>query len=293
MRKASVAPVVAPPNTMATPRTRPKIAPAARVRIEPGTKAMVATTYPAEEQRTGGAESGDPVDERRQQRAEATPGQEQDEAGEPKSQESQGQPARPAGRGGARVIVHGGQADRCGVCARPVRDYHARGRSRSRAAEGPAMIVLKRILVPTDFGDASEAALVYAKALADAFSSSLHLLHVTEDLICPTWATDAYAASLPGIYEEIERQGRERLEQVLSPEERERYHAELVQLSGSPFVEIIRYAREVQADLIVLGTHGRGAIAHMLLGSVAERVVRKAPCPVLTVRPAEHEFVMP
>lgn len=166
----------------------------------------------------------------------------------------------------------------------------ARGREQR---EGPSMIALKRILVPTDFGDASEAALGYAKALADAFSSSLHLLHVTEDLISPTWATDAYAASLPGIYEEIERQGRERLEQVLSPDERERYRAELVQLSGSPFVEIIRYAREAQADLIVLGTHGRGAIAHMLLGSVAERVVRKAPCPVLTVRPAEHEFVMP
>ena len=61
----------------------------------------------------------------------------------------------------------------------------------------------------------------------------------------------------------------------------------------SEFVEIIRYARENNIDLLVLGTHGRGAIAHMLMGSVAEKIVRKAPCPVLTVRHPEHEFVMP
>jgi nucleotide-binding universal stress UspA family protein len=62
---------------------------------------------------------------------------------------------------------------------------------------------------------------------------------------------------------------------------------------GSPFVEIIRYARDEKIDLIVMGTHGRGPMAHLLLGSVAERVVRKAPCAVLTVRPAEHKFVRP
>jgi nucleotide-binding universal stress UspA family protein len=62
---------------------------------------------------------------------------------------------------------------------------------------------------------------------------------------------------------------------------------------GSPFLEIIRYAKEKNIDLIVLGTHGRSGLAHVMLGSVAERVVRIAPCPVLTVRHPEHEFVMP
>ena len=62
---------------------------------------------------------------------------------------------------------------------------------------------------------------------------------------------------------------------------------------GPPFLEIVRYAQEANIDLIVLGTHGRGGLAHMLLGSVAEKVVRKAPCPVLTVRHPEHEFVAP
>ena len=64
-------------------------------------------------------------------------------------------------------------------------------------------------------------------------------------------------------------------------------------VAGTPFVEIVRTARAEGADLIIIGTHGRGAVAHALLGSVAEKVVRKAPCPVLTVRQGEHEFVAP
>ncbi len=62
---------------------------------------------------------------------------------------------------------------------------------------------------------------------------------------------------------------------------------------GSPFFEIVRAAKREDADLVIVGTHGRGAIAHVLLGSVAEKVVRKAPCPVLTVREGVHDFVMP
>ena len=62
---------------------------------------------------------------------------------------------------------------------------------------------------------------------------------------------------------------------------------------GTPFLEIIRYAKEKDIDMIVMGTHGRSGLVHMLMGSVAEKVVRKAPCPVLTVRPEGHKFVMP
>jgi nucleotide-binding universal stress UspA family protein len=64
-------------------------------------------------------------------------------------------------------------------------------------------------------------------------------------------------------------------------------------LTGTPFLEVIRYARENEIDLIVIGTHGRSGLVHVLMGSVAERIVRKAPCPVLTVRPEGHDFVMP
>ena len=155
------------------------------------------------------------------------------------------------------------------------------------------MPAIRTILLATDFSDASEAALAYAKTLAEAFGASLHVLHVLEDLAAHAWKTEVYVAALPGVHEEMERQARERLEALLTVEERQRYRATLALRSGSPFVEVVRYAREEHVDLIVLGTHGRGAIAHMLLGSVAERVVRKAHCPVLTVRQAAHEFVMP
>ena len=64
-------------------------------------------------------------------------------------------------------------------------------------------------------------------------------------------------------------------------------------LEGAPFAEIVRYAREKDVDLIVMGTHGHTGLAHVLVGSVTEKVVRKAPCPVLTVRHPEHEFVHP
>lgn len=155
------------------------------------------------------------------------------------------------------------------------------------------MIALKKILLATDFSDASEAAAAYARVLADAFSGSIHVLHVLEDLAAHAWTTEVYVAALPGVHEEMERQARERLEAVFSPEARARYRVTTVLRTGSPFVEIVRYAREESMDLIVLGTHGRGPIAHMLIGSVAERVVRKAHCPVLTVRSERHAFEMP
>ena len=146
------------------------------------------------------------------------------------------------------------------------------------------MLAIKRILVPTDFSEPSQDALVYAKGLADAFGSSLHVLHVLEDLAAHAWTTEVYVAALPGVHEEMERQANDRLNELLSEEEQRKYNAKLVLRTGSAFVEVVRHAREEGIDLIVMGTHGRGAIAHMLLGSVAERVVRKAPCPVLTVR---------
>ncbi len=155
------------------------------------------------------------------------------------------------------------------------------------------MLSINAILVPTDFSDASEAALTYARGLANAFGSSLHLVHVMEDLLAHAWSAEVYVASMPNLREEVEKEARQRLATMLPDEERQRYRAVLALLAGNPFIEIIRYAKTNNIDLIVIGTHGRGPIAHMLLGSVAERVVRKSPCPVLTVRQAQHQFVMP
>ena len=155
------------------------------------------------------------------------------------------------------------------------------------------MLTIKTILVPTDFSEASQAALEYAKGLAVAFGSSIHVVHVMEDLLAHAWSAEVYVASMPNLREEIEKEAHERLAAMLSDDERARFSVKTVVVAGSPFLEIVRYAKTNDIDLIVIGTHGRGPIAHMLLGSVAERVVRKSPCPVLTVRDAQHDFVMP
>ena len=155
------------------------------------------------------------------------------------------------------------------------------------------MLSIKSVLVPTDFSDASETALTYGRGLAEAFGASLHLVHVMEDLLAHAWAAEVYVAAVPNLREEIERESQQRLSAMLPEADRERLRAEIALLSGNPFIEIIRYAKAHDIDLIVMGTHGRGPIAHMLLGSVAEKVVRKSPCPVLTVRDAQHKFVMP
>lgn len=152
------------------------------------------------------------------------------------------------------------------------------------------MIVLKNILVPTDFSETSDAAVKYARALAGAFGASLHVLHVVENPFVYGWTAGDYNFSF---LESIERDARERLAKVLSAKEREKFHPRLIVQTGNPYLEIVRYAANQTIDLIVIGTHGRGPIIHMLMGSVAEKVVRKAPCPVLTVRHPQHEFVMP
>ena len=152
------------------------------------------------------------------------------------------------------------------------------------------MIALKRILVPTDFSECSDAALKYARALNETFGATLHLLHVVQDPYTQPWAAEAFPTPLGEMLVQWETQARQRLATLL-PEGDDRTGAVIATIVGSPFYEIVRYATEQQIDLIVIGTHGRGPLGHMLLGSVAEKVVRKAPCPVLTVRHPQHEFV--
>jgi nucleotide-binding universal stress UspA family protein len=152
------------------------------------------------------------------------------------------------------------------------------------------MIALKTVLVPTDFSECSEAAVRYGRALAEAFGATLHLLHVVQDPYKQAWAAEGFAAPVTDMLVEWETQARKRLEETAAacaP-----VQTTVATRIGSPFYDIGTYASENNVDLIVLGTHGRGPIGHMLLGSVAERIVRKAPCPVLTVRHPQHEFVV-
>ena len=154
------------------------------------------------------------------------------------------------------------------------------------------MIVLKKILVPTDFGDAADAALHYARALARNFGASVDVLHVAEDLSSRMFAGEVYVAMPATLQKDVEDMARKQLDQRLIDNDPEPLPVQrIVITSNAPALTIVNYARESNVDLIVMGTHGRGAMAHMLMGSVAERVVRLAGCPVLVVRHPEHDFV--
>ena len=156
------------------------------------------------------------------------------------------------------------------------------------------MITLKRILVATDFGEASDAALAYGRELARTFGATLELLYVTENVLTRGFGVEGYVSAFPDLQRDLDEAAARQLEAMLSDEDRKDLGAlALVLTMNSPAAAIVAHAAESNADLIVLGTHGRGAVAHLLMGSVAERVVRTAPCPVLTVRHPEREFVRP
>jgi universal stress protein A len=154
------------------------------------------------------------------------------------------------------------------------------------------MIELQRILTATDFSKHSETALRYAAAFAKAFNAEVILSHVLEkpDFLShlPPVAEGYFP---PNLAEIQEKQARVQCEQVLAAVGLS--NARVLLLHGNPYVELVKAAKTENADLIIVGTHGRGPIAHVLLGSVAERIVRAAHCPVLTVRSGEHEFVSP
>ena len=156
------------------------------------------------------------------------------------------------------------------------------------------MIAIKEILVATDFGAAADNALRYGEALAREFGARLHVLHAIPNVYATSMDGYGYAAIPAQVQEALETAARRHLRERVSDEDRQDLRAKVaVVVHNSPAVAIADYAKQQAIDLIVLGTHGRGAVAHMLLGNVAERVVRIAPCPVLTVRDPEHEFVLP
>ena len=145
------------------------------------------------------------------------------------------------------------------------------------------MIDLKQVLVAVDFDDMSNVGLNYARSLARTFGARLHVLHVMENPFMRPMANDPRA---------IEAGIHRRLLDTLTDEDRSVLHAvPVLRTSDAPAEEIVKYAQAEQIDLIVLGTHGRPGVAHFLMGSVAEKVVRTAPCPVLTLRHPEREFV--
>jgi len=146
------------------------------------------------------------------------------------------------------------------------------------------MLDIKNILVPIDFSDSSRRSLDYALELAKLCRAKLMLLHVVD-----------YPPSfdLPDLDKGVRETRKQYLEQLQAQVISDTVPSSIIIREGTPFLEIVRAARDHQADLIVIATHGHTGIKHLLIGSTAERVVRKSSCPVLTYRAGQREFVLP
>jgi len=147
------------------------------------------------------------------------------------------------------------------------------------------MIALKNVLVATDFGEAADAALTYGKALAAAFGATVHVIHVADNM---------FLRPVVGDPRGLEEAAAKRVKSRLMDWDRGAPAPRVVvETSDDPAEAIVRYSAAADIDLIITGTHARRGVAHALLGSVAEQVVRNASCPVLTVKHPEREFVVP
>jgi universal stress protein A len=147
------------------------------------------------------------------------------------------------------------------------------------------MVAMRRILAPSDFDACSTPTIRYAAELAEKFGAELILLHIVQDLtLAMPDAVMPTPVPAPMLTQLIDA-AKTGLENLVKAENLGRFNPRLEVRVGSPAGEIVAVANELKVDLVCIGTHGRGGLAHFLLGSVAEKVVRQAPCPVLTIRP--------
>jgi nucleotide-binding universal stress UspA family protein len=154
------------------------------------------------------------------------------------------------------------------------------------------MLALKNILVATDFSEPSGVALAYGRDLARAYQARLHVLHVVENVMIRYSSEVGFA--LPTLQTDLEEGARRDLNALITDDDRRTLDVVTAIDTATNLADaIVEYAKTNAIDLIVAGTHGRGLVQHFLIGSVAERVVRTAPCPVLTVRAHERDFIAP
>ena len=151
---------------------------------------------------------------------------------------------------------------------------------------------IKTILFPTDFSNGARAAMDHAISLAMDYQAKLILLYVIQDISIAEWYIPSTLA-VADLTEDMRKSASQEMDKWIAEVSAKVNDVEKMVVRGVPFVEIIKTAKEKSADLLVIGTHGRTGIDHLLFGSTAEKVVRKAACPVLTVRIAGKEFKMP
>ncbi|HSD52464.1 MAG TPA: universal stress protein [Candidatus Methylomirabilis sp.] len=156
------------------------------------------------------------------------------------------------------------------------------------------MITIKTILLPTDGSECSGKAMAYALSFAKQYDGRVVALHVIDR----RWEEQTRVAFVEvgqdltqKIRSGYAEEARRILQEVVDAGARAGVPVETRVVTGIPFDDIVRIGAELPADLIIMGTHGRTGVSHLFMGSVAEKVVRRAPCPVLTVRQAEHDFV--
>ena len=143
---------------------------------------------------------------------------------------------------------------------------------------------IQRILAPTDFSELSKQGLTSALELAETFGAKLLLLHVVEP---PSYPVEGIMPSHLGatLLDDLERQASKDLAQMLSETHGSQVEVTRGVVVGIPYRKIVEVAEEEKSDLIVMTTHGRTGLSHLVMGSVTEKIVRSAPCPVLTIRP--------
>ncbi len=151
-------------------------------------------------------------------------------------------------------------------------------------------IKIRRILVPIDFSEYSKNALKYAVPFAEKFKASIDLIYVVEPTIYPADFSFGQIG-FSNVEEELRTRGGIELENLIKKEIAGKVVSRKMVRIGKPFYEINQYALEENISLIIIATHGHTGMEQILFGSTAEKVVRKAPCPVLVVRSGEHEFV--
>ena len=152
---------------------------------------------------------------------------------------------------------------------------------------------IKKILAPTDFSDYAREGVDCAIGLASQFKADLILLHVVSEELFAVMGEGATVYPVDEMLQDRRDEMREFAAQSVRPKLAAGATVKEIVTLGSPFVKIIETAKSEGVDLIVMSTHGRTGVSHLLIGSVTERVVRKASCPVLSVRPSGHEFSLP
>jgi nucleotide-binding universal stress UspA family protein len=155
------------------------------------------------------------------------------------------------------------------------------------------MVKIERILFPTDFSSTAEHALQYALSLASLHKAKLYVMHVIVTPDSPVMFGEEGESISPPSSEKMEADAKKAAQQLIPEQYTKELEIENIIVRGTPLKAILECAKSHNIELLIMASHGRKGISHMLMGSLAEKVVQMAPCPVLTIKHPDHKFVLP